>query len=604
MVNKCTFILCFCWFNITGQSLQNQVIGALDGTATANSITLNQTIGELVVSNTTANNTTLQQGFQQGFTLSGIYWNGNADTNWSNALNWNGGVVPTTADKVILTNISSSPVLNSSSIITNLELKTNASLNILKEGALTINNNLTNAGIINVNSDASDSGVLLVKGISTGNITYNRGGLLMNKWSLLATPVKNQKIIAFAQNTANEIRKNIAATPNRFAVGYYNDANAAGNKWAYFDVNTNVADVFEIGTGYSLSRATDGTISFTGVLTSSDIVKNVVANQWNAIGNSFTSYYPINKNGGNNFLADNAAKLQIPAVYIWNNTQLKYVSTTNLVVDVAKFIPPGQGFFIKPSTNTTMLFDKTRRATKPTIGTHIFNKSTNATPFVKLFIKKGTVKVSTSVIYSETATKGFDASEDIENFGGAAFDINSHLVEHKDGKNYTTQSLPEDEIGNLTVPLHLIGTANNEITFSAETTNFPYEIKLYLEDRVTNTLIRLDVENSIYKITLTENSNETGRFYLRTSATTLFKNATALETATIYKISNDILRIIGLKNQSVYLKLYDLLGKQIFKTNFKGEIKNDIQLPNLKPAVYLVDLITEKGKISRKIIIE
>lgn len=606
MIKNFLIFACFLVLTtINAQSLQNQVVGALGSSVTMNTITLNQTVGEVVVANSTVSNVTLQQGFQQGFTLSGIYWNGSSSASWSNPLNWDGGVLPTITDKAIVTNVSTSPILsNSSSTIYNLELRTSATLNILKDGALTISNNLTNTGVITVNSDALDSGVLLVKGVSTGNITYNRGGLLMNKWSLLAPPVKNQTIVAFAQNTANEIRANTTVIPNRFAIGFYNDANAIGNKWGYFDANTNIVDEFEIGAGYSLSRASDGEVSYTGALETSDIVKNVTANQWNAIGNSFTSYYPINKNGGNSFLDDNTGQLDIPAAYIWDNAQDKYISITNLVSSVERFFTPAQGFFVKPNTTTTLLFDDEDRSPKPTTGTHNFNKVDSTTSYIKLFIQKENTKVETSIIYSETATKDFDINEDIENFGGANFDINTHLVENSTNKNYTIQSLPKSEIDNLIVPIHLTGTKDDEITFTATLIDFPTGIKVYLEDKLTNTFTILNEENSELIITLSENVSETGRFYLRTSSKTLSTSDDFLSYINLYKIDNQVIRITGLKNEKVNLKMYDVLGKEVFKTNFTGDIKNDISLPNLRAALYLIDVSTDKGKVSKKIIIE
>tara|TARA_R110002049_G_scaffold3549_2_gene26511 strand:+ start:10839 stop:14066 length:3228 start_codon:yes stop_codon:yes gene_type:complete len=521
---------------------------------------------------------------------------------WSNTENWSLGRIPITTDNVFVASGTTGI-----SDVTNLEVNNFTNLGtteIDKTTAIIVNGNFTNSGILTINSDSSDSGVLLIKGSSTGTITYNRGGLIANGWSILAPPLRGQKVVEFAQVNENEIRINSSGSLTRYAVGYYNDANLKDSKWQYFDTTTSTNTLLDVGTGYTMSRKTNGFVSFTGTLEINDIEKGVLANQWTAIGNSFTAYYPINKNVNNSFLTDNDFKLQIPSVYIWDVTQGKYESVNNLVSSEEQFISPAQGFFIKSTRVTTLVFDKNKRTIKPSSGIHIFSKSATVTPFVKVFVKKGNIKVNTAIIYSETATNGFDKTEDIPNFDGAAFDINSHLVENSDGKNYTTQSLPKKEISNTVISLNLKAAANDEVVFSAKTTDFPADVKVYLEDRATNTFRILTEENSEYKITLSENSEGIGRFYLHTSSKTLSVSSTDLDDVSILKLNNSTLRITGLQNEKGTLKIYTILGQEVLKINFKDKMTTDIHLPNLKLAIYLVDLTTEKGKITKKIIIE
>jgi hypothetical protein len=521
---------------------------------------------------------------------------------WSNIANWSLGRLPIVTDNVFVASGTTGIV-----DITDLEVNNFTNLGTTEIASTTgvaVNGDFINLGTLVINSTISDSGVLLVKGASTGSITYNRGGLQANGWSILATPLKGQTVIGLAQATENEIRANTSVTPIRFAIGYYNDANSAGNKWQYFNANTNANILLDLATGYTMSRKTDGLISFTGTLQVDDIEKGVIANQWNVIGNSFTTYYPLNKNGGTNFLRDNDFKLEIPSVYNWDSTQEKYVSVNNLISSNEQFIAPGQGFFIKSNRVTTLLFDANKRSIKPSSGAHNFSKSATVIPFVKFFAKKGTINVNTAVIFSQTATRGFDKTEDIPNFGGASFDLNSHLVEGSDGTNYTTQSLPRADINTISIPLHVKATANDELIFSAETTDFPADVKVYLEDRETNTFTRLDEENSEYKITLTENSNGIGRFYAHTSTKSLATGTMILNDVTILKLNNNTLRIIGLQHEKGMLKIYNVLGKEVFKVNIEGKQTTDIQLTNLKPALYIIALTTGKGKITKKIIIE
>jgi hypothetical protein len=521
---------------------------------------------------------------------------------WSIQGNWSLGRIPILTDNVVVLSGNTGTM-----DITNLAVNKFTNLGtttISKTSAITVNGDFTNSGTLNVISDANDSGVLLVKGSSAGNISYSRGGLLANKWSILASPVKGDKVISFVQNAANEIRINTVSDPDRYAMGIYNDGNAAGSKWVYFNANTNSNVEIDVARGYSVSRVTDGNVTFTGTLEISNIDRGVTGSQWNAIGNSFTTYYPINKNGSNSFLNDNNTKLEIPAVYVWNASQEKYTAITNLVSSTEQFLPPAQGFFVRPNANTTLLFDDDKRSVKPSSGTHNFSRTTESTPYLKLFVQKESVKINTDIIYSTTATAGFDPAEDIQNFDSASFDINTHLVENSDGKNYTIQSLPKSELEDLVIPVNVKASANDELTISLESFNFPTGINIYIEDKLTNKLIKLNEQNTEYTVTLEEDISGTGRFYLRTTSETLATNSINLSEVVLYKYNNSTVRFTGLSNQKGTFKLFDMLGKQILKTSFEGKISNDIQLPNLKAAVYIIELHTAKGKINKKIIIE
>jgi hypothetical protein len=85
------------------------------------------------------------------------------------------------------------------------------------------------------------------------------------------------------------------------------------------------------------------------------------------------------------------------------------------------------------------------------------------------------------------------------------------------------QSLPK-QFENIMIPLGINALSRKEIVFSIETLNLPKDVKVFLEDREINTFTRLDLSNSSYKITLKNDLNGTGRFYLYTSYNALGLN--------------------------------------------------------------------------------
>jgi len=191
--------------NSNAQSLENQVIGSSGSTSISGSTTLNFTTGETVVSKITDGTSTLSQGFQKGFILSGIYWNGSVNSQWSNAANWDGGVVPTNTDNALIIDVTNDPIISTS--ITKLTDK----LTIKSGGILTIDagksltaNSFVNNGTLHVNSDATSSASFIVHTTSEGNLTYKRflatSIIAAEGWYLITAPVNNQAINGFTAN--------------------------------------------------------------------------------------------------------------------------------------------------------------------------------------------------------------------------------------------------------------------------------------------------------------------------------------------------------------------------------------------------------------------
>ncbi|WP_397445848.1 T9SS type A sorting domain-containing protein [Polaribacter sp. R77954] len=52
------------------------------------------------------------------------------------------------------------------------------------------------------------------------------------------------------------------------------------------------------------------------------------------------------------------------------------------------------------------------------------------------------------------------------------------------------------------------------------------------------------------------------------------------------------------------IKLFTILGKQVLNKSFSANGVYDVQLPELTTGVYIAQLESENGKISKKIVLE
>ena len=72
----------------------------------------------------------------------------------------------------------------------------------------------------------------------------------------------------------------------------------------------------------------------------------------------------------------------------------------------------------------------------------------------------------------------------------------------------------------------------------------------------------------------------------------------------MYISSNNNLRIVGVHRGNARVKIYNILGKQVYNASFEGRGVNDISLPNVRAGVYIIQLETESGTLNKKVIIE
>ena len=506
-----------------------------------------------------------------------VSWDGSSSTAWSNALNWATGSVPISSDNVYI-----------SSGLTNYPTVTS---------------------VVTINYLTIASGATLkATNTFTANVTYNRTLTNGSQWYYMSSPVVGETYND-AWATANSV---ISGQNNNKGLSWYDNTSydtdtGAGDTetgyWRYLQSDDSNNGLFNVGQGYGVITSSSTTVTFigTGINTSSQTspITTGISN-FNLVGNPFTSFLNLG-----DFYVDNpkTTVLAETEAYFWNGSS--YDTKTSGLHSTYE-IAPGQGFFIEAAVDTNLTFDisDTNHLADTAEGADTFQKSSR--PEIHLFLSDGATSRYSNFYYIDGTTTGFDSGYDGKLFGGVtqSFALYSHLVSSSEGKYFQLQSLPKDNYENMVIPIGINADAGKEITFSTETLNLPTGLKVYLEDRETNTFNRLDGANK-YTITLTETSNGIGRFYLHTAQNTLNLNTNLiLEKISIYKTDNATLRIVGLSQGKTTIKLFNMLGKQLLNSCFTTNGVQDISLPQLSTGIYLIQLESEKGTLNKKIILE
>ena len=521
--------------------------------------------------------------------------------NWNSATNWSKGTIPSTTDNVVIPENKS--VTISANIPPLSSLSNEGTININAGRTLRTTKNFINNGVINLFSDNDDSAVLLVEGNSIGNVTYTRGGLKAEKWSLVTAPISGQKIKEFAENANNNIRTNTNVSPVKYAIAYYDDSQTTGSKWQYYDTNVDPNEEFSAGRGYAFSRATDGDIKFFGTIRTKDVTKTVTEGQWNAIGNPFTTYYPANKNSDNSFLAENYNLLDdnFKSIYVWDPAQEKYVAVTELDAE-DRSLTPGQGFFVKMKAGESSIpFRRSKRISKPASGNNQFNKSSNKQ--IELIVSNHSHSVKTDIRFFDHATLGFDVGYDIGNFGNPDFDIFSYLVDESNVNPYTIQSVPFSSVEEgIIVPLG-IKTENESITMSINHQNLTQNTVILFEDKIKNTIV--DITNSHNSIPISIQNREEAqkdRFYLHiTNTAVLNENNFNVNDPRVYA-NKTTLYLQNVKN-ALKISIFNILGMKVYTGDVLKESALDLS-GTLKPGSYIVKIESQNSVFTKKILIE
>jgi len=506
-------------------------------------------------------------------------WTGSSGTDWNTSGNWSNGV-PTSSYNASIPDVTNAPIISVSTGATVKDLTINES-----EG-LTINS----------------GGSLIVSGTSTGNITYNRN-IPTTNWYLVSSPVEGQDIDAFVAT------EGIASgTGSNLGLSDYNNATPG---WEYYQNGASGTGNFTSGDGRSIKLVSAGDVSFTGTINTSDVNISITdatgsgGDAFNLVGNPYPSFIAANNSadGTNNILKVNDADndyLTESTIWFWNQGTSSFNQINH--ASAAKYIAPGQGFFLSANGNNSLSITEAMQSNQ---GTDSFQRLTTR-PEIALSLSNGTATRNADIYYLEGTTTGWDNGYDSSIFGGVAneFAIYTHSVANGNGRNLGIQSLPPNNYENMIIPVGINAEAGTAITIDATTNNFPEGINIYLEDKQDNSFTLLEADSN-FSFTPENNLDGIGRFYLHTTSGVLSANDFATNTnISIYTSSKDNLRIAGVQKGTATVRLYNILGKEVLNTSFVGSGVNDINLNAFPVGIYIVKLTTENGTLNRKIIIQ
>jgi len=538
---------------------------------------------------------------------------------WESTSTWVNGVVPDSHKIDVIINhevtLTSAVKVNNLTLGSTGKLTINADKSINIANNLVIDNNAWNSIIFNAGSSSNGPALLKIGGTygpSGNRILYKHKMLNANfnqKWLLIASPLENATINNFIDNST------VVTSGLRTAFAPYDDALSANSKYIYVttsELDPENPDPFVDGKGYTTqldAGSSAPTLQFRGKIQDTSPIAYSISddgNGFNLVGNPYSTWLFANKgttSATNNLLTANTTVLEEETIWIWDSLNSTYITKNQ--DDDAFRIAPTQGFFIQAKDGAgTGSFSFAENMQTLTTQTYYRTSNTNTRFEINLFAATNDDQRNTTVRYINNRTTSFDNGSDSSLFGGDDLSIYTELVENNTGKKLAIQSLPNSNFENMVIPVGVSISEGSEITFTADALNIPANYKVYLEDRAINIVTRLDEANSEYVVFI-ESGNTNGRFYLHAKTSSpLITDTNNLSTVSMFTTSNSNLRVQGLHEGDGSILIFNILGKEMFKTSFEGNGANDITLPNLANGIYIIKLKTQNGTINKKIIIQ
>lgn len=534
------------------------------------------------------------------------------DGNWSLASNWSPAQVPTIGDNVIIPSPRLCILNTSGAAASTLTIDSGGTLNVNSGASLNINTTLTQNGTMTIKSDASSSGAVIVSTTVIGTTTYQRY-LTGGQWHLISSPViGSQTIASFITSHGAGMTQSGA---NYSLAPYDNNFPAGANTWAHYTTGagTNLppASSFVVGKGYEILMTTAGTVNFTGSLTGAN--QSIVLTEstspgtgWNLIGNPFTFYLAGNINASaTNFLTTNTANLDASFVsmYIWNPGSGSYDIVNQ--ASAARSLAPGQAFFVKSKAGgatASLVWNM-----KLLSGSAFQKAATTGIPTIALTVDNNSgIVSSTEIKYMSGTTLGLDPGYDAGRFGavGTGFNIYTHLVQDN-GVAFALQVVSDNSYNTTVIPIGIDASSGTQITFKATATDLPTGKKIFLEDKLLNTVTEINNTDKFYTVTLSSTLSGIGRFYLHTqdnASTLAIDDFTASKYLLVATPEMQKLKLYGTVAQKGSIDIYDSLGRMIYRTSLKTGTEQDINIPKMSAGVYFVKFKIDEKPFSKKIV--
>ncbi|SHE61081.1 Por secretion system C-terminal sorting domain-containing protein [Psychroflexus salarius] len=539
------------------------------------------------------------------------------------------GVTQTAKDVMVKTGSTS---LTSDTSLRSITIESGASLDI-ENSVLTLSGDIDNNGTFTFKSNGTSTAQLAnFTGSITGDITVERFIPAKRAFRLLSSSVGGQTFAnAWQQDThitgSGGVTNGFDATstdnPSLFTFDNSLDPQVVGGEPQSWQAVTSTSDVISAGTPYRLMVRGDRTIDLTNNEASA------TATTLSASGTMHTgSYSPTLASAADNYsfvgnpyqaVVDFASVTKsnlTDFIYVWDasvagsNGNGGYVtvqvSTGNITApspsssDASQYIAPGQAFFVQNNAtgNGSITFEEADKATGQTqVG--IFSTYTNFYINSRLYkasaLQNGEMESDAiGLRFNENYTT-IGSDEDASKLANPG---ENYAIVNNGFKSIDKQNIPTD---GHQIDLLMMNYEDTAYSLTFNLGNQPETLKVYLNDNYLNTQTEL-TESTTYDFTVDANVPESidqNRFHLSFEEVPL--NNQNFDAGQVRLYPNPVVNQLQIELPASVeinsVQVFNTLGQEVLTTT-----QSQVDVSRLASGVYVVELETSAGKVSKKII--
>jgi hypothetical protein len=479
-------------------------------------------------------------------------------------------------------------------------------------------------------------------GINNGIIDYNAG---IADGFILGQVISDRKIIA--SNTgyryiSSPVQNSLAQWADDFTITGQNGFNADGvaftnpwpTLWMYNESfanpdmryrwvsNTDVSNNFDRATGYAATISGNNMLDVTGPLwvqngnptgtISKAITKSgsTLSDGWNLMGNPYQA--PLSFS---NLQTANSSKIAYFAYYwVSNGTYSGNYGSYNAQSGVSQnggtaFVAPHQGFMVKALLNgsNNISFNNSMTGNVTNYGFLKTEGPDKNMPLVRLAILENNRIVDETVVGSQNGAKANNETDEYDTEKFFNYDNNLAGI-------YVTESA----LANRKLAVSILPSLNNETlvpigltnsgaftTHVTEMVNLPAGVNVYLEDKKLKSYVELHLGDALL-LTRTETDEAEGRYFLRFGQMDEAVTSTESDMLGFSYLSNGSIhvKLLNAGNNRAQARVMDISGKLIGNFNLMNNNgTNDLGTVLLAPGVYLIEVKTDKGMFTNKVLV-
>ena len=569
----------------------------------------------------------------------------------------------TASDEVLVQN--GQVTLSSDLEVFHLEVE--AAGELIIEGIIKINGNITNNGSITFVSNATTTGQLdeFYGTISGNDITVERfipgdavNGVRAFRFLTSAVTTStsinanwqegvNNTTTNFSNNQnpdpgfgihitgsttgANGFDATPSGNPSLFSFdNQYTDANQAWYDIANTDVNTLTAGepyrVYVRGnrgvdvTDNSSTPTTPAVIRATGDLATGNQTSTLGNTQdhFNFIGNPYQAIVDINS------VLANSTNLNTNQYYVWDpnmNTQGAYVTVdlstgnpTPSASEANQFLQPGQAAFVTTLANgaSSVLFQESDKATSEAF-TEVFRGANQATTSIinidlqtqEAYANNGKLADGVLLKFSSNASNMIEA-DDATKLGN--LDETLSVVNNNHYLSIESRALPQ---AGEEVPFYLNQYRHQAYVFRIHLNEVSGVTAYLVDDYLGTQTEMINNQENVYSFNVDEaqpGSIDPERFSIAFAEENLGISTIAENSFTIYPNPSTAgeftLQLAQLNSNEVKLNIFNMLGKQVYQNQFSTEAPIRVQNTGLEAGIYLIQVEIDGKTSTQKLIVK